>query len=132
MRAVLDTSVLIAGFAAPAGVEAAISTVSIAELHHGVLAASTGAERRERLARLGRVESGFPAPLPLDSEVARIWGQLKAVVSERGGQPRSRVSDLAIAATAAVHEAVLITLNPRDLNLVKDLVAVRVPGPAVS
>lgn len=132
MRAVLDTSVLIAGFDAPAGVEAAISTVSIAELHHGVLTASTGAERRKRLARLGRVESGFPSPLPLDGEVARVWGQLKGAISERGGQPRSRMADLAIAATATAHQAVLITLNPRDLNLVKDLVAVRVPGPTAA
>jgi hypothetical protein len=38
LRAVLDTSVLI-GDAAPDGVEAAISVISIAELHFGVLVA---------------------------------------------------------------------------------------------
>lgn len=128
MKAILDTSVLIADFDPPAGIGAAISTVSIAELHHGVLAAPSGATRRERLARLGRVEAGFPLPLPLDREVAQVWGHLKAAVSERGGQPRSRMADLAIAATAAAHGAVLITLNPKDVMLVKDLVAIRVPA----
>lgn len=128
MKAILDTSVLIAGFDPRAEIEASISAVSIAELHRGVLAAPNGAARRERLARLGRIEAGFPLPLPVDAEVARTWGHLKAAVAERGGQPRSRLADLAIAATAAVHEAVLITLNPKDLNLVDDLVAVRVPA----
>jgi hypothetical protein len=128
MKLVLDTSVLIAGIDPPAGSEASISVVSIAELHHGALVAQAAGVRRERIARLGRIEAGFPSPLPIDGEVARIWGQFNAAVSERGGQPRSRSADLAIAATAVAHGAVLLTLNAKDLNLIKDLVAVRAPA----
>lgn len=82
--------------------------------------------RRERVARLGQIEAGFPSPLPLDNRVARVWGQLKAAVSERGGNPRARMADLAIAATAVAHDAVLITANPKELKLIRDLVVVRV------
>jgi predicted nucleic acid-binding protein len=36
------------------------------------------------------------------------------------------MADLAIAATAVAHDAVLITANPKDLKLIRDLVVVRV------
>ena len=45
----------------------------------------------------------------------------------RGGNPRSRTADLAIAATAMTHEAVLLTRNYKDFKLVADLVDVREP-----
>ena len=125
MRAVLDTSVLIGDEAVPAGIEASISAVSISELHFGLLVATDEEARALRLARLGLIEARFPNPLPLDDRVARALGRLKATVSRRGGQPRKRVADLAIAATAIVHEATLITADIKDLKLVADLVEVR-------
>jgi toxin FitB len=67
LRAVLDTSVLVAGEAIPPGLQSAISTVSIAELHFGLLVASDDATRGLRLARLGLLESRFPDPLQGDS-----------------------------------------------------------------
>ena len=51
MRALLDTSVLIAD-AAPTEVEAAISVVSITELHFGTLLARNDEERARRTDRL--------------------------------------------------------------------------------
>jgi len=126
-RAVLDTSVLIAQAPVAAGVEAAISTVSIAELHFGVLLARDDDERARRTTRLGLIESRFPAPLAVDDRVAREWGRLRAAVAQRGGSPRKRVADLAIAATANVHGAAFCTLNPKDLAIVADLVDVRAP-----
>lgn len=128
LKAILDTSVLIAGSRLPAGLRVSISVVSLSELHFGAIGAREASDRRERVSRLGLIESSFPAPLPLDAQVARIWGQLKSALAERGANPRNRSADLAIAATAVAHEAVLITLNPKDLKLVSDLVTVRVPA----
>lgn len=124
MRAVLDTSVLLGDRPVPASIEAAISAVSLAELHFGLLAAKDQDIRAERATRLGEIEASF-TPLPVDERVARALGRLKAAVAERGGQPRRRLADLAIAATAVAHDAVLITANAKDLTIVKDLVVCR-------
>lgn len=125
MRALLDTSVLI-GDTAPAGVEAAISVASIAELHFGVLVAAEDDERALRTQRLGAIESAFD-PLPVTANIAREWGRLAAAVSARGAQPRKRTMDLAIAATANVHKVPLLTENLSDFQIISDLVDVRSP-----
>ncbi|HET9678214.1 MAG TPA: PIN domain-containing protein, partial [Solirubrobacterales bacterium] len=126
MKAILNTSVLIAQHPLPLEVEAGISTVSLAELHFGVLKTKDPVERARRAAHLGRVESAFETH-PLDERVARALGQLQATVSSRGGDPRRRTADLAIAATAMWHEAVLLTRNYKDFKIVDDLVDVREP-----
>jgi predicted nucleic acid-binding protein len=130
MRAVLDTSVLIGGEPVPPGIESAISAVSIAELHFGLLVASDDDARALRAARLGLLEARFPDPLPIDDRVAREWGRLQAAVANRGGKPRGRNADLAIAATANVHDAVLMTHNRKDFAIIEDLVLVRAPADA--
>lgn len=125
MRALLDTSVLIAD-SAPNDVEAAISVVSITELHFGTLLARDDDERARRTDRLAAVEATFD-PLPVSVEVARAWGRLAAAIAHRGGQPRRRQLDLAIAATAVVENVPLLTLNIADFRLIGDLVDVRHP-----
>jgi predicted nucleic acid-binding protein len=125
MRAVLDTSVLI-GAEQPGELEGAISAASLAELHFGVLVADDDDERARRGLRLGVIESTFE-PLPIDASVAREWGRLAAAVQSRGGQPRRRAIDLAIAATATVHGVPLLTHDVGDFRLVDDLVDVRAP-----
>ena len=125
MRAVLDTSVL-NGDDAPVGVEAAISVVSLTELHFGVLMAADDDERARRTDRLAAVEATFD-PLPVTREVARAWGRLAAAVRQRGGQPRRRQIDLAIAATASVERVPLLTHNIADFHVIEDLVDVRHP-----
>ena len=47
---------------------------------------------------------------------------LAAAVAERGGQPRRRVVDLVIAATANVHDVPLLTADTADLSIIDDLV----------
>jgi toxin FitB len=125
MRALLDTSVLI-GAEHPGALEGAISAASLAELHFGVLIATDDDERARRALRLGVVESTFE-PLPIDQAVAREWGRLAAAVRTRGGQPRRRALDLAIAATANIHNVQLLTHNTGDFQLIDDLVDIRSP-----
>ncbi len=127
MLIVFDTSVLIGDRSLPPGIESSISIVSIAELHFGLLVASDDETRAERATRLGLIEARFPDPLPIDDRVAREWGRLKAAVSQRGGKPRSRTADLAIAATANAYGATLLTLNLKDFKIIDDLVDVRAP-----
>lgn len=127
MRALLDTSVLIGELPPPEEVEAAISVASIAELHFGVLVADDDDERARRAARLSVVEATFD-PLPVSVEVARVWGQLAAAVARRGGNPRRRKIDLAIAATAQVEGVPLLTENVGDFQIIDDLVDARRPS----
>lgn len=125
MRALLDTSVLI-GATSPGDLEGAISAASLAELHFGALVARDADERGRRALRLGVVEATFD-PLPIDAAVAREWGRLAATVAERGGRPRRRAMDLAIAATANVAGVPLVTHDVADFQLISDLVDVRAP-----
>jgi predicted nucleic acid-binding protein len=125
MRALLDTLVLISG-QAPGDVEAAISVASLAELHFGVLVADDDDERALRTQRLGVIEAAFQ-PLPVTAEVAREWGRLAAAVKARGGKPRRRAVDLAIAATANIHGVPLLTQNTGDFSIIGDLADVREP-----
>jgi toxin FitB len=126
VRALLDTSVLI-GDTAPDNVEAAISVASIAELHFGVLVARDDDERALRTQRLGAIEAAFD-PLPLTADIARAWGRLAAAISARGGQPRRRTMDLAIAATANAHKVPLLTANTSDFAIIADLVDAHAGG----
>jgi len=119
-RVVFDTSVLI-GASDPGDLEGAISAASLAELHFGTLVAADTDERARRAQRLGVVEATFD-PLPVDAAVAREWGRLAAAVAERGGLPRRRAIDLAIAATANVHGVPLLTAGTADLALINELV----------
>lgn len=124
-RVLLDTSVLI-GARDPGDLEGAISAASLAELHFGTVVASDPDERARRAQRLGVIEATFD-PLPLDAPVAREWGRLAAAVAERGGRPRRRAIDLAIAATANVHAVPLLTADIADLAIIDDLVKVQAP-----
>jgi len=114
VRAVLDTSVLLATDVPELEGDLAISVASIAELHFGVLVTAGAAVRAERLRRLSALQRAFD-PLPVDDAVATGYGQLAAAVAATGRQPRARVMDLLIAATAHAHGARLYTCNPADL-----------------
>ncbi len=120
---------MLIGEDAPGDVEAAISVVSLTELHFGVLLATDDDERARRTDRLAAVESTFD-PLPVTPEIARAWGRLAAAVKQRGGQPRRRQIDLAIAATASVEQVPLLTHNTADFRIIADLVDVRLPAQA--
>lgn len=121
MKAILDTSVLIANDVRPLEGELAISAVSLAELHFGVLVTADAAVRAERLRRLSVFQRRFSA-LPVDEAVATSYGELAAAAA--GTRPPSRVADLLIAATAHSHSARLYTRNARDLAGIEHLVEI--------
>jgi predicted nucleic acid-binding protein len=121
-RLLLDTSVLI-GSTAPADLEGAISSASLAELYFGALVAKDADERARRTQRLGVVEATFD-PIPIDAAVAREWGRMAAAVAEWGGRPRLGPIDLAIAATANVQGVPLLTADTAELAIIEDLVEV--------
>lgn len=123
MKAVLDTSVLIATDVPALEGELAISTASLAELHFGVLVTTDATIRAERLRRLSELQQKFDA-LPVDESVAISYGLLAAALASSGRQPRSRVMDLLIAATAHAHSARLYTRNADDLAGIEHLVDV--------
>jgi toxin FitB len=122
----LDTSVLIGAEEGPNG-DSAISVISLSELHFGVLVAPDDEIRAHRMRRLAIIEDRFDA-LPFDAEAARECGRLHAAVAQRGGKPRRRAFDLAIAATASVNRVPLLTFNSKDFEIVDDLVDVRSPS----
>jgi predicted nucleic acid-binding protein len=121
-KALLDTSVLI-GLEArrldPSDVPdgAAISVITLSELHLGVLAADDPSQRGHRLNTLLAAERLFE-PIPIDDGVARRFAQV--IDSLRRKKRRAPVLDTLIAATALEHG---LTLFTQDTNFepVEDL-----------
>lgn len=110
MKGLLDTSVFVAREGARGLAELpdepAISVMTIAELHVGVLMADTPDVRAQRLATLSEVERTFD-PLPVDTAVARRFARLVAHAQREGTRPE--IVDTLVAATAAVHELPVYT-----------------------
>ena len=92
--------------------EAAISTLTLCGLHHGLLV-SGDEQRPARLATLAMAERAF-TPLPVDARVAPHFGRLMAV-ARKTRRARPRVSDALIAATAISHGLPLYTRD-RDFE----------------
>lgn len=122
-RGILDTSILIATDVTPIPGELAISVASLAELQFGVLVAKTAEARALRLARLSAIHRRFD-PLPIDDAIADSYARLAARIVETGRQPRARVMDLLIAATAHAHNAAVYTRNADDLAGLEDLIMI--------
>ena len=80
--------------------ESAISVVTLAELHLGVLLAKYGPTRALRLRTVSRVERDLEA-IPVDAEVARVFASI--VAEARAGGRRPKVMDVWIAATGVRH-----------------------------
>lgn len=121
MRAVLDTGVVLGSGVPELEGDLAVSAITLAELHYGVLTASDADVRAERLRRVSLLESLF-SPLPVDDAVARSYGRLAAAVTVDGQRPPASVADLLIAATAHAHEARLYTRNAENLRGLDELV----------
>lgn len=92
-----------------------ISTVTIAEIEQGIckLRRAGGAERAEALSQWldALLAEGADRILSLNAEVGRAAGRLSDAAIAVGRHPG--FPDLAIAATAVVHDLVLVTGNGR-------------------
>jgi predicted nucleic acid-binding protein len=110
-RGLLDTSVFIAHEAGrrldaerlPG--EVAVSAITVAELHVGVLAARDVDTRARRLATLEAI--GDVEVLPIGEAVAAAWARLRVHLAEPGR--RLNVNDLWIAATALANDLPVVT-----------------------
>ncbi|MBQ0986006.1 type II toxin-antitoxin system VapC family toxin [Streptomyces sp. F63] len=117
-RGLLDTCVvidlpLIARERLP--LEAAVSSVVLAELAQGVAMTGDPVEILARAERLADTEAAFTA-IPFDREAARRFGTLVALTIKTQRTPRPRRMDLMIAATAAAQGLPLYTRNADDFR----------------
>jgi toxin FitB len=124
----LDTSVLsllapgrtppsdaLAGWLRGPGEQLYLSTVTIAEIEQGIhkLRRAGGIERADLLTRWldALIRDGGERILPLDTATGRAAGALSDQAIAIGRHPG--FADVAIAATAIVHDLVLLTCNGR-------------------
>lgn len=113
----LDTSVVIAGVGAKTldlPESAAISVVTLGELHAGVRIARDEATAESRRLRLAAVRDAF-APLVVDEAVAERYGHVLAVA--RSQRRAAKATDLLIIATAAATGRTLYTHDAAQARL---------------
>ncbi len=117
-RGLLDTSVFVAQeHQRPIGrlpETAAISVVTVAELHLGVLLAADSRTRAQRLRTLTRTQELFE-PLPIDAPVARAFAEIVAEARRQGKRPK--IMDTWIAATAVALQLPLYTQDNDFLDM---------------
>jgi predicted nucleic acid-binding protein len=110
MKGLVDTSVFIAREAGrpleSLPDEPAVSVVTLAELHLGVLRARDAQTRARRLRTVSRVEREYDA-IPIDAEVARTFASIIGDARVAGRRPH--VMDVWIAATGVRHGLVVFT-----------------------
>lgn len=127
IHALLDTSAVIGS---PDAVDlrsddtAAISVITVGELHAGVLLASDPSVRALRQARLAAVRSSF-VPLPVDEPIAETYGELLSIA--RAERRATKATDLLIIATARATGRTLVTLDDAQASLAR-LAGVAVQG----
>lgn len=102
--------------------ESAISVVTLAELHIGVLLAEEPRIRAQRMRSLSEVDRSFDA-LPIDKEVARNFAMIVADARRRGRRPK--IMDAWIAATGVTHDLPVYTQDA-DFDDLAEVQVVRV------
>jgi predicted nucleic acid-binding protein len=130
VRALLDTSVFIGSETgrvldeARLPDEGAVSVVTLAELHAGVLAAADVDTRARRMATLEAIVD--IELVPIDEGAALMWARMRLHLAEAGR--RVNVNDLWIAASAASRNLPVVTQDDAFdvIDGVAGLVVVRV------
>jgi tRNA(fMet)-specific endonuclease VapC len=95
-----------------------VSTMTIAELQHGVRRAVTETQRMTRQQFMDSVEKVFPV-YPLHTEAAKILGNIDAELAMQG--EKLDLADLIIAATALALNFSVVTRNTKHFSRVKGL-----------
>ena len=124
MRAILDTNILVAGSLSHSGYEVSVSSLSWAELAYGIRKAADPIERARRELRFARLRSLLGPGIPFDDDAAHAYEAVCGLVLDSGPEVGGRSIDLMIAATAAVHGAIVITRNTGDFSGLEGLVTV--------
>jgi predicted nucleic acid-binding protein len=106
-----------------------ITTITLAELAVGPLAASDDDERRRRERHVDDARRLFPYPLPFDAAAADAFATVAANLRSRGRKARARAFDAMIAAIALASGLPLYTTNPSDFTAIDGLAVVEVPSP---
>jgi predicted nucleic acid-binding protein len=123
----LDTSVLIElGELSEIPGRVALSSLSHAELLLGVEVANDSAVHAVRQEKLRWLESLGLDWLPFDSDAARGYAAVAAEVWKTR-RAHARTKDIMLAGHAYALGAHLATLNPKDFELVSDMVPIIVP-----
>jgi len=99
----------------------AVSVVTLAELHAGVLAARDTATRARRLATLDAI--AVVEALPVTADAARHWATLRVRLAEEGRT--AKINDLWITAIAAANGMDVLSQDT-DFDAIED-----VGGPTV-
>lgn len=124
MRYLLDTNVVsdsmkpqpdpgVATWVVQHGAGSAISEFTIGELIKGAYFLPAGKKRQSILAWVGDVEVTFADRLlPMSLDVLKTWGQLCGTHDAQGR--RWPLADGLLAATALVHDLIVVTRNAAD------------------
>jgi len=123
VRAILDTGVVIATDVEPLDGELVISAITLAELHFGVLVASTHRYALSVYAVCSRCNAPLMRYLSTRPS-QQVTARSRRLSSMPGRTPRARSMDQLIAATAHAHSARLYTRNRDDFEGLADLVDV--------
>lgn len=108
-------------------IDAAITTVTLAELSVGPLLAQADEVRAARLSQVQRAETDYGEPLPFGVEAARAFAQVAVDIRRSGRKPAARAFDALIAATAKAAGLPLYTFNAADLQGVTGLEIIALP-----
>lgn len=113
---------------APLPMRPVITTITLAELSAGPLAAATDAERAARQAHVQQAEADFE-PLIFDSAAARAFGRVAAALRASGKKSIARGPNALIAAIALANRLPVYTCNPKDFEGIEGLDVVAAPVP---
>jgi tRNA(fMet)-specific endonuclease VapC len=105
--------------------EPLITTVTLAELSVGPLAARDDAVRAARQAQLQEAEADFE-PLPFDRASARAFGGVAAALRRAGRKTSARAYDALIAAIALANDLPVYTCNADEFDGIDGLEVVPV------
>ena len=95
------------------GKQAYVSVITIGEILRGAELLAPSRRQNELLVWLDALQNDLgPRILPVDLEVARLWGQLTARAQRQGRQIAA--PDGLIAATARIHRMPVMTRNVHD------------------
>jgi predicted nucleic acid-binding protein len=88
-----------------------VASLSYSELTLGLHTTTDLATYKKRSARLAQLTQTFGPGLPYDDDCVQAYGQIVEHIATLGGDPKARVIDRMIAATAMAHHLTVVTRN---------------------